>query len=74
MRQIEVKVIARASRCEVIQQSENSYKVKLTRPAVEGKANDQLREVLSNHFKTAKTNIRIISGEHSTLKRIELKL
>ncbi len=74
MRQIEVKVIARASRCEVIQQSENNYKVKLTRPAVEGKANDQLREVLSNYFKTAKTNIRIVSGEHSTIKRIELKL
>ena len=74
MRRIELKVIARASKCEVVQQSENNYKVKLTRPALEGKANDQLREILADYFKTAKANIRIISGEHSHLKRIELEL
>jgi len=65
-------VIARSSKCEVIQLSENSYKVKLTRPALEGKANEQLREVLSEYFKTSKANVRIISGEHNTLKCVEL--
>lgn len=70
---IEVKVIARASRCEVIPQNNNQFKVKLTRPALEGKANEQLREVLAAHFKTSKSAVQIISGEHNSIKRIEIK-
>ena len=72
MHRIEVKVIARASKCEVIQLSENNFKVKLTRPALEGKANEQLREVLSEYFKKPKANVKIVSGEHNALKRVEL--
>ena len=70
---IEVKVIARASRCEVIPLSGHQFKVKLTRPALEGKANEQLREVLADHFKTSKSAIQIISGEHNSIKKIEIK-
>ncbi len=70
---IEVKVIARASRCEVIPCEDNRFKVKLTRPALEGKANEQLREVLATYFKTAKSAIRIVSGERNSIKRIEIK-
>lgn len=69
---IHVKVIARASRCEVIPQTDDSFKVKLTRPALEGKANEQLREVLADHFQVSKTKIRILSGEHASIKRVEV--
>lgn len=70
---IEVKVIARASRCEVISLNPNQFKVKLTRPALEGKANEQLREVLATYFKTSKSAVQIVSGEHNSVKRIEIK-
>lgn len=67
-----VKVIARASRCEVLPQADGTYKVKLTRPALEGKANEQLREALSEHFHLPKAQVRILSGEHSSRKQIEI--
>lgn len=69
---IEVKVIARASRCQIIPLGEASYKVKLMRPALEGKANEQLRELLADYFHTAPANVRILSGEHNPHKRIEV--
>lgn len=72
MRKIEIKVIARASRCEIILLKENLFKVKLTRPALEGKANEQLLEMLADYFKTSKACIRIVSGEYCSLKRLEI--
>ena len=71
---IHVKVIARASRCEVVPQADGSFKVKLTRPALEGKANEQLREVLADHFHISKVKVRILSGEHASIKRVEILL
>jgi uncharacterized protein (TIGR00251 family) len=67
---ITVKVIARASKCEVIPLEGGTFKVKLTRPALEGQANEQLREVMAQHFHTSKTQVRILSGAHSSLKRL----
>lgn len=70
MPQINVKVIARASRCEIIPFNDG-LKVKLTRPAVEGKANEQLCTLLADYWHVPKKNVRILSGEHSSIKRIE---
>ena len=71
--QIEVKVIARASKCEVIPLDACRFKVKLTRPALEGKANEQLIQVLADHFNTSKASIQIISGEKSSQKRLRIE-
>ena len=68
-----VKVIARASRCEVLPQADGSFKVKLTRPALEGKANEQLREVLADHFHTSRGKVYILSGERSHLKTVKIE-
>ena len=70
MPQINVKVIARASRCEIIPFNDG-LKVKLTSPAVEGKANEQLCALLADYWHVPKKNVRILSGEHSSIKRIE---
>ena len=53
MPQINVKVIARASRCEIIPFNDG-LKVKLTRPAVEGKANEQLCALLADYWHVPK--------------------
>ena len=71
--QIEVKVIARASKCEVIPLGEYRFKVKLTRPALEGKANEQLIQVLADHFGISKASIHIVSGEKSSQKRLKIE-
>ena len=70
MPQINVKVIARASRCEIIPFNDG-LKVKLTRPAVEGKANEQLCALLADYWHVSKKNVRILSGEHNSIKRVE---
>ncbi len=70
MPQINVKVIARASCCEIIPFNEG-LKVKLTKPAIDGKANEQLCDLLANYWHVPKKNVRILSGEHSSRKRIE---
>ena len=70
---IEIKVIARTSKCEVMPLGDNRFKVKLTRPALEGKANEQLREVLADYFKKSKASVQLVSGEHASIKRIEIK-
>ncbi|MDR0392836.1 MAG: DUF167 domain-containing protein [Puniceicoccales bacterium] len=72
--QIEVRVIAGASRCEIfpLNEERTSLRVKLMRPALEGRANEQLREILSQYFGVPKKHVRIVSGEHSQHKRIEI--
>ncbi|MDR2397021.1 MAG: DUF167 domain-containing protein [Puniceicoccales bacterium] len=72
--QIEVRVIAGASRCEVfpLNEERTSLRVKLTCPALERRANRQLCEILSKYFGVPKKYVRITLGEHSQHKRIEV--
>lgn len=52
---------------------ENSYlKVRLTQPARSGLANKQLIELLAKHFNLKKYQIKIIQGEKSRDKVIEI--
>lgn len=67
-----VKVIARASKCAVISQTDGSLKIKLTQPAIEGRANDQLITLLAEHFHLSKSNIHIVGGAHASIKRIQI--
>lgn len=68
---LNVKVIPNAKR-NTIEESENSLKVYLTAPPLEGKANKALIELLAKHFGIRKSNIRILSGERSREKKIEI--
>ena len=72
MSRFQVKVIPRASRNEVIQLSSSQLKVKLTAPPVEGKANQILIELLAKYFRLPKRSIRILKGENSQNKMIEI--
>jgi uncharacterized protein (TIGR00251 family) len=67
---IEVKVITKSGRVEVIPLGGERYKVKLTEAPEKGKANKQLIEVLAEYFNIKKGDIKIISGEHSSTKKI----
>ena len=67
-----VKVITRSSREEVITQDENHIKVKLTQVAQKGKANIALIKLLSKTFDTNANNIKILRGEFSPNKIIQI--
>lgn len=72
MTKISVKVVPRAKKNMVECIKEGEYRVRLTAPPVDEKANRLLIKLLSKYFDVAPSLIRIISGETSRQKTIEL--
>jgi uncharacterized protein (TIGR00251 family) len=70
---IKVKVVARAKRIFVKREKDNTLKVYLTAPPVEGKANKLLREVLAKYLKVPKSCLSILKGETSRNKIIKIE-
>ncbi|MGD9076528.1 MAG: DUF167 domain-containing protein [Desulfobacteraceae bacterium] len=69
---IRVKVLPRSSRNQVIGKEGDVFKVNLTSPPVEGKANKALIELLAKRLRIAKGRIEIISGKSSRLKTVRI--
>ena len=69
---IQVKVLPRASRNKFVCTENGIFKVKLTAPPVEGKANAALRQLLSKRLGVPKANIEIISGERARVKSVRI--
>lgn len=73
MKQIKVKVIPNAKKNRIVQERE-VFKVYVNAPAVEGKANKALIEILADYFQVRKSSIKIIRGEKAREKVIELNI
>ena len=69
---LRLKVTARARRNEVSGFQGDVLRVKVTAPPVEGKANAAVIELLAAHLRVPKSSIRIVSGEHASLKLVEI--
>ena len=67
-----VRVQPRASKDEIAGEIGGALKVRLQAPAVEGRANEALIELLAQLLKTPKSAVRILSGDRSRTKRIEI--
>ncbi len=70
---ISVRVQPRASRAAVEGIKGGSLRVRLTAPPAEGAANEQLIEVLSKEFGIRKSAIRIVRGQSSRDKLVEVE-
>jgi uncharacterized protein (TIGR00251 family) len=68
-----VRVQPRASNDEITGEMAGALKVRLQAPAVEGHANEALIEFLAQLLKTPKSAVRILSGERSRTKRVEIR-
>jgi hypothetical protein len=68
-----VKISAN-SRINTIDFCDDFIKIKITQPAIEGKANKALINYLSDLLKIAKSKIKIMNGEKSSIKTIQIKL
>lgn len=66
------RVQPRASRDEIAGEMGGALKIRLQAPAVEDRANEALRELLASLLKTSKSAVRILSGERSRTKRVEI--
>lgn len=69
---IQVKVVPRSSRNTISSEEKGIFKIKLTAPPVEGKANEALKQLLSKRLGLPKGNVEIISGERSRLKSVRI--
>jgi uncharacterized protein (TIGR00251 family) len=68
-----VRVQPRASKDEIAGEMGGALKVRLRAPAVEDRANEALVEFLAELLKTSRSAVRILSGERSRTKRIEIR-
>jgi uncharacterized protein (TIGR00251 family) len=70
--EIKVRVLPKSSRTEIIGREGDTYKVKLTAPPVEGKANKALIELLARRLRVGKGRVDIVSGSRSRLKTVRI--
>jgi hypothetical protein len=68
-----VRVQPRACKDELAGEMNGALKIRLQAPAVENHANDSLIEFLAQLLKTPKSAVRILSGDRSRTKRIEIR-
>jgi len=68
-----VRVQPRASKDEIAGEMNGALRVRLQAPAVENRANEALVDFLAQLLKTPKSAVRILSGERSRSKRIEIR-
>jgi len=67
-----VRVQPRASRNEIAGEWEGALRVRLQVPPVDDRANEALIEFLARILKISRSAVRILSGERSRTKRVEL--
>ena len=70
---IAVKVTPRANRSEVTGfEDDGNLRVRIAAVPEKGKANEELRSLLSRYFGVSKSHVEIVSGETSSHKRIRI--
>ena len=70
---LSVRVQPRASKDEIAGEMGGALKVRLRAPAVEDRANEALVEFLAQLLKTPRSAVRILGGERSRTKRLEIR-
>jgi uncharacterized protein (TIGR00251 family) len=68
-----VRVQPRASNDAIVGEISGALKIRLQAPAVDGRANEALIEFLAELLKTPKSAVRILSGDRSRTKRMEIR-
>lgn len=71
---ISVKVFPKSRRNGMTKTGESSYEARLNAAPEKGKANAKLVEILSEHFGVPKSAIRIIKGNKSRNKTVEVNI
>jgi uncharacterized protein (TIGR00251 family) len=69
---IKIKLLPRSSRNQFLGKEGDVYRISVTDPPVDGKANRALISFLSKKLEVPKGNIEIISGKRSRIKRIRV--
>jgi len=68
---IDIRIIPNAGKNKILKQ-DNGLKIYINAPAVEGKANKALINILADYFDLPKSRINIIKGEKSRNKIVDI--
>lgn len=69
---IYIKVVPKSSRNKVEKISEEEYKVWVTAPPVDGKANEAVIKLLADYFSVSKSLVKIVGGKSAKTKIIDI--
>jgi len=69
---IRIKVVTRASRNRVAGEVGDRIKVCVTAPPEKGRANELVVETIAAHYGVPKRCVRIVGGDTSSLKEVEI--
>ena len=70
---LQVQVVPRASRSEVVGEHDGSLRVRIAAPPVEGAANKELIQILAKTFKVSRGAVVILSGHSGRLKQVSIE-
>jgi uncharacterized protein (TIGR00251 family) len=68
-----VRVQPSARNDEIAGEMAGAIKIRLQAPALDNRANEALIEFLAHLLKTPKAAVRLLSGDRSRIKRIEIR-
>ena len=68
--EIRIKLLPRSSRNQILGLEHDTFRVKVTAPPVDGKANKTLIEFLAKRLGVSKGSVKIVSGKTGRLKRV----
>ena len=71
---IKVKVFPNSKKEEITKKSNDNFGIKVREKPVKGLANDAVISLLSSHFKTSKSKIRLIKGFKQRNKIFEINI
>ncbi|MDQ7815363.1 MAG: DUF167 domain-containing protein [Patescibacteria group bacterium] len=74
MTKISIRVIPNASKTEIAGREGTTYKIRVAAPPVDGKANSELIEFLSDVLDIPKSSIDVIKGQSGKQKIIEVPM
>ena len=72
MAKLNIRVIPNASKTELAGRDGSIWKIRLAAPPVDGKANEALIRFLADELDVAPSMIKILKGQGSKLKTIEV--
>lgn len=70
---LEVKITPNAPKNEILRWEGDRLVIKIQGVPVKGKVNENLIEFLSKSLKIAKSKLKIVSGETSRIKKLEIE-
>ena len=73
MKRIVVRVVPKAKQNKVIEE-DGRYKVYVTAPAEDGRANRAVLELLADHFGIKKSQVHLLQGAKSRDKLVDIEL